>query len=361
MTDVFLLGAGFSKAVCKAMPTMKELYGFLEPLAGNIDGFSKEVYQFASGNVETLLSYYAIPSPHDDGSELLHKRRVTALLENEIGRLLRNCEEEGATDGLNPNAERLLVKWHEDQSHILTTNYDTLVERIASRKMFLMSDGKADGLFYTDLYPIPVTNALARDGGGVLSSDYPNTFTLYKLHGSTTWYKSMSESSFDPIYGVTYNSADNARYRKFVADKRRFIVPPVYDHSSLLNHESIRSLWWQAREYSLRQADNVYVIGYSLPETDAAMQTLLWEGSRTETYQRPERKTLYVVDVSKEIGRRYTEKLGEHYDVKDCYAGYDGAFDVFVNEYVENARGPSGFKQKSVSEGTCPCTGISSV
>ena len=342
MTDVFLLGAGFSKAVCKAMPTMKELYGLLEPLTGSVDGFTKEVYEYAAGNVETLLSYYAIPSPHDDGPELLHKRRVTALLGDEIGMLLRNCEEEGVITGLNPNGRRLLVKWHEDQSHILTTNYDTLVERIASGKVFLMSDGKPEGLFYTDLYPIAVTNALARDGGGVLASNYPDTFTLYKLHGSTTWYKSMSESSFDPIYGVTYNRADNARYRKFVADKRRFIVPPVYDKSSLLNHESIRNLWWQAKEHALRQADNVYVIGYSLPETDAAMQTLLWEGARTETYQRTKRKILYVVDVGEEIGRRYDEKLGEHYNVDVSYTGYADAFDVFVDEYVSDAHGASG-------------------
>ena len=30
MSDTFLLGAGFSKAICKTMPTMKELYELLE-------------------------------------------------------------------------------------------------------------------------------------------------------------------------------------------------------------------------------------------------------------------------------------------------------------------------------------------
>ena len=338
MTDVFLLGAGFSKAVCKAMPTMKELYDLLGHLVGSPDGFSKEAYEYASGNVETLLSYYAIPSPQDDLPELLRKRRVTALLEMEIGRLLRDCEEKGATDGLNPNAEGLLVKWHQERVHILTTNYDTLVERIASREIFPRADGNSASLFYTDLYPIPVTNAVARDGGMVVSSNYPETFTLYKLHGSTTWYKSIGESNVDPIYGMSHDRIDNARYRKFLADKRRFIVPPVYDKSSLMNHESIRSLWWQARNYALRQAENVYVIGYSLPETDAAMQTLLWEATQTETSGKDHMKALYVVDVDIETWQRYRRKLDGYYEVKDSYAGHSSAFDMFVDDYLGDAR-----------------------
>ena len=285
-TDVFLLGAGFSKAVCKAMPTMSELYDLLGHLAGSPDGFSSSAYEYASGNVETLLSYYAIPSPHDDGPELLRKRRVTTLLEIEIGRLLHDREEGGLVGGLNPNAERLIVKWHKARSHILTTNYDTLVERIASRDIFPMANGKVDHLFYTDLYPIPVTNAISRDGGMVVGSNYPDTFTLYKLHGSTTWYRSMTESTLDPIYGMSHDRIGDARYRKFVADKRRFIVPPVYDKSSLLSHESIRNLWWQARNFALRQADNIYAIGYSLPETDVSMHTLLWKVHKQRQMQR---------------------------------------------------------------------------
>lgn len=339
MTDVFLLGAGFSKAVCKAMPTMRELYEILEPWTDRAEGFSKEAYEYASGNVETLLSYYAIPSPHDDAAEQLYKRRVTLILENTIGTLLREREEQGVANGLNPKARRLLVKWHENRSHILTTNYDTLVERIASEKIFPTGDDKKDDLSNTDLYPIPVTNAMTRDGGMIFGSNYPDTFTFYKLHGSTTWFKSASETSFDPIYGLSFDRIDKPKYRKFIADKRRFIIPPVYDKSSLLNHESIRNLWWQAKNYALRQADNLYVIGYSLPETDAAMHTLLWEGSRNETGEGNPAKKLYVVDVEKGVGRRYIEKLGRYYDVKDCYAGGSNAFDMFVDKYIGDAQG----------------------
>ena len=44
MGDTFLLGAGFSKAVCQTMPTMKELFQLLEPLIDTEDGFNREAY-----------------------------------------------------------------------------------------------------------------------------------------------------------------------------------------------------------------------------------------------------------------------------------------------------------------------------
>ena len=332
--DTFLLGAGFSRAICKTMPAMKELYVLLEPLIGAADGFTREAYEYASGNVETLLSYYAVPSPHDDQVELLRKQRVTALLEIGIGALLQQRESEGASHGLNPSGSKLVSKWHDQRSHVLTTNYDTLVERIAADKMYTTASGSKGKLYYTDLYPIPVSSAMSRDGGMIVGSNHPDTFTLYKLHGSTTWYKSTSEANFDPIYGLSHEQFDDPRHKKFVADKRRFIVPPVYDKSSLLNHESIRSLWWQARNNALRLADNLYVIGYSLPETDAAMHTLLWEGTRVDPIAPSRPKTLYVVDVDQRVSQRYADRLGSYYDVKDRYAGGQDAFDRFVEEYV---------------------------
>lgn len=337
MTDAFLLGAGFSKAICKTMPTMNELYALLEPLIGTADGFTREAYDYASGNVETLLSYYAIRGPHDDGVEGLRKQRVARLLEMEIGGFLVSREAEGAGRGLNPRGVMLVSKWHNQGSHVLTTNYDTLVERIAGEKIYPTAHGSDGSLYYTDLYPIPISSALARTGVALYGSGQPDTFTLYKLHGSTRWYKATSDTTFDPIYGLSHDTPDDSRHARLVADKRRFIVPPVYDKSSLLSHESIRSIWWQAKNKALRQADTLYVIGYSLPETDTAMHTLLWEGTRTDHGSRGAKKPLYVVDVDQEVSQRYVQRLGRYYDVRDFYAGGPDAFDEFVEAYVRDA------------------------
>ena len=335
MSDTFLLGAGFSKAICETMPVMGELFTRLEGLIGTADGFSREAYEYAAGNVETLLSYYAIPSPHDHPIETLRKQRVTALLEIGIGVTLRDLESRAVERGLNPRGYKLVSKWHEQRSHVLTTNYDTLVEKLAEGPLHSSSSGPPVQLHYTDLYPIPISAAISRDGMALVGSNNPDTFTLYKLHGSTTWYKAQSESTFDPIYGLTLQDLADPINRKFVGDKRRFIVPPVYDKSSLLNHESIRSLWLQANQIALRTADNLYVIGYSLPDTDSAMNILLWEGTRSNTNEVAPRKSLYVIDVDKGVGHRYRDKPGRYYDVDDTYSGTPDAFDKFVDEYAD--------------------------
>ena len=156
MGDAFLLGAGFSKAVSQHMPTMKELFELLKGLIGAADGFNQEAYDYAAGNVETLLSYYAIPGPSDDPIEVLRKRRVTALLELSIGEVLQARERAGVEDGLNPNVGKLVAKWDEQRSHVLTANYDTLVEGMAVNGM---SDAQVSAL-----YPINVIPAVALSG-----------------------------------------------------------------------------------------------------------------------------------------------------------------------------------------------------
>ena len=331
MGDVFLLGAGFSRAVCPTMPTMSELFELLNPLIGQVDGFSQEAYDYAAGDLEMLLAYYAVRSPSDDSIEVLRKQRVTAILERRIGEHLWTQELYGAIDGLNPNGEKLVAKWSKQRSHVLTANYDMLVERMAGA----MWNNAA-----LSLYPIAITSALSRGGHdphGLASSDSP---TLYKLHGSISWYKSADESRSSPIYGV---SGENPMFDvdgnlvgdlKMVGDKRRFIVPPVLDKSTLLSHESICNLWWQAKEYALSRADNLYVIGYSLPETDVAMRTFLWEGRRSEQGGLLPKIPLYVVDRNPCVVKRYKNMLGAYYDVKETYTGGDDAFDRFVEDYV---------------------------
>ena len=331
MSDTFLLGAGFSRAISAKMPTMKDLFDELKPLVGQEEGFSAEAYKYAAGNVETLLSYYAIRSPSDDSIEVLRKQRVAEILVRKIAEHLWVQEELADQEGLNTKGVKLVDKWHKERSHVLTANYDMLVERM---------DGAMWNNAALSLYPIAITSALSRGGYDPHGLPRSNSLTLYKLHGSISWYKSADESSSSPIYGV---SGENPMFDvdgklvgdlKMVGDKRRFIVPPVLDKSTLLSHESICNLWWQAKEYALSRADNLYVIGYSLPETDVAMRTLLWEGRRGEQGSILPKIPLYVVDRNPCIVNRYKDMLGAYYDVKNTYAGGDDAFDRFVEDYV---------------------------
>ena len=157
MNDAFLIGAGFSKAVCPQMPTMKQLFERLKDSADDGDGITEEEYDYAAGDVEGLLSYFAITGPQDDLAEVLRKKRVTVLLENRIGCIVAKLEQLGYEKEFNPRGLSLVRKWHEDQGHILTTNYDTLVERML---------GETLRVDYPDLYPIPITHARSRQETG---------------------------------------------------------------------------------------------------------------------------------------------------------------------------------------------------
>ena len=333
MRDAFLLGAGFSKAIHRKMPTMNELFKQLEPLVGVEDGISPEAYEYASkfAKVETLLSYYAVRNPSDDHVEELRKRIVTARLEERIGSVLQ-CRERHldrlALTSSMALGQRLVEKWMEQESHVLTANYDTVVEQLA---------GMLDDTQASVLYPIPVIPAQAIMGHNPAGTISGEDLTLYKLHGSVSWYTSQDESNSDPIYGcVEFGVGTITPREKLLGDKRRLIAPPVHDKSTLMSHEHMRNLWRQAKNNALAPADTLYVIGYSLPETDMAMRTLLWESRQPiEQAEQLRKIPLYVVDKNPTLFAHYKEMLGHWYEVKETYLGCR-AFERFVNDYTRD-------------------------
>ena len=54
-------------------------------------------------------------------------------------------------------------------------------------------------------------------------------------------------------------------------------------------------------ENALKPADRLFVIGYSLPQTDFAMRSLLWEGRIFPEDPEHRKKLLHVVDVDESV------------------------------------------------------------
>ena len=84
----------------------------------------------------------------------------------------------------------------------------------------------------------------------------------------------------------------------------------------------------------MQPADRLYVIGYSLPETDVAMRTLSWEGRRLADEAKSGKKLLYVVDIDDDVCQRYLSRLGRYYDVRSDYLGGIDPFNRFVEDYI---------------------------
>ena len=162
-----------------------------------------------------------------------------------------------------------------------------------------------------------------------------DSFTLFKLHGSTNWYYSgASESTGEVIYyshieGWVANSSRESNSKQEVSDKVTLIVPPTTEKVGFFQHESLKRIWTQALS-SLRTATRLFIIGYSLPMTDLAVRLFLHDGALVSD----RKKELYIVNRDSSVIDHYTKLLGKAFDIKDEFVG-DKAIERFV-EKVED-------------------------
>ena len=172
----------------------------------------------------------------------------------------------------------------------------------------------------------------------MITSGQYDTFTLFKLHGSTNWYYSGSaEPTGEAIY-YTYvapwgepdpRGDDTVELEnEAVSDKVPLIVPPTTEKVRFFQHESLKRIWARAAS-SLSAATDLIVIGYSLSMTDLAVRLFLHDAGG-EVYGR---KKLYIVNSDPNVVGRYRELLGNAYEINDDYVG-ENAIEKFVDERV---------------------------
>src|SRR5215218_3692513 len=77
---------------------------------------------------------------------------------------------------------KLVKRWMDTDSTVVTTNYDELIERA-------FKDLGGGDIAHGSLYSVPITNALTRVTT-VVGGEVIGPFKLLKLHGSLNWYYS---------------------------------------------------------------------------------------------------------------------------------------------------------------------------
>jgi len=117
---------------------------------------------------------------------------------------------------------------------------------------------------------------------------------LLKLHGSINWGvaddgeivpKYVSEARFDLYPGldhVFYNLGSTLHLKEHKGSKLNgppVIVPPTWNKNSY--HGQLSNVWAVAAE-ELSEAENIFIIGYSLPETDSFFRYLYALGSESK-------------------------------------------------------------------------------
>ncbi|HWA84613.1 MAG TPA: hypothetical protein VG710_00200, partial [Opitutus sp.] len=117
------------------------------------------------------------------------------------------------------------------------------------------------------------------------------------LHVGCSLFSPGSLAHATPVSGGQVNRAS-------VADKYPFIVPPIFDKTPLMTHESIRSIWAEAAQ-ALVNTNQLFAIGYSLPKSDSALGYFLKNNLNSEA-------SVEVVSKSADLVKRFEEALPKH-------------------------------------------------
>ena len=330
MSDVFVLGAGFSKAIHHRMPTMDELSTEVMSRLNKLDRPVPPTLRKLGNNIELWMTYLSQPQPWLEKHQAYYNQSFVDHIRQLIALIVDDRVSTAAADRPPNWIDSLVQLWHERHAKIITLNYDTLIERAAGR--LKIADGLIP-LFPELIYPPYFSNIQSRSPTGGRRLVKPqDTFSYLKLHGSTNWYY----SGRDDFYGETIFYTDvpplgeglaemDDYLRLLSRDKEALVIPPVTEKTTYFNNETVRRLWRDAGS-ALAQATRVLILGYSLPVSDLGMRFFL-----TANQPSPSTPT-FIVDINKELPTHY-ESLLPDLDVRTDFVGQTNAVEDFANQY----------------------------
>lgn len=297
--DVFLLGAGFSIAVSSDFPTTDQLGNRAVTRLRErsvIDEGEARVPSggFEPGQFETWLARLAEDQPYLSTAENFQNRALFVEVSRSISEVLNDCEER--LDHAKPSwLYDLVSAWHARQAHVITLNYDTLIERNVANHLLADPIANEQVLSRHILDDLPAAPTDGRQLTGVGS----RTFRLLKLHGSTSWYWVPNDTTgatigrWDPPPGTSRSDPDAvSERRRLLPGRAPFIVPPTSTKTGFYDNPVTREIWTRAYE-ALRQADRVFLIGYSYPENDLSVSGLIVDA----VTRQPDPPDVHIVDL----------------------------------------------------------------
>lgn len=279
--DVYVLGAGFSRAVGDYMPLLDQLGA--EIMTRLDEATVPPGLRVAPDQLELWLSYLAGDQPWLDEAERLRNRALLVAVSRVLADVIIERELRTRSDPMPEWLASMIARWHEDQATVITFNYDTLVEAAYTAVIRVRSrpDAEDNYVSHAQLQRSPLTPVGSR-AGAVLTASLIDTFTLVRLHGSRSWMYSgrpsfFGESIYDTcrLQGWSPEQPDPQPWLSH--DKVPLIVPPTAGKTGFFENETVQAEWRRAFR-SLRQARRIYVAGYSFPPSDLLVRFLLQHG-----------------------------------------------------------------------------------
>lgn len=319
---VYVLGAGFSRAVSEWMPLTDELGNAVRDALG-IAWDDNDV------SFEERLTVLSTPMPflqgHENTGRLARAQAITAGIAAEMD----SRQAKGVSGPPPAWLLQLVAIWHAERAIVITFNYDSLVEHaVGSLRPVVVEPGgyMASALNGAQVvYPAP-----AAAGARTIAETSPadnRSFQVLKLHGSLTWYWSAGDSaslSRDPS-DVAFERTQQAWDVAGLGMLDRFLIPPVLSKDSYYNVNMAHILWRTARA-AVVAASRLAIIGYSLPAGDRITAELLRGVSRDVPVDVVNRDVGSVEDPASPLGRSAALGLG----VRGEFGGENA-----VAEYVD--------------------------
>ncbi|WP_439377806.1 hypothetical protein [Amycolatopsis lexingtonensis] len=322
--SVYLLGSGFSRAISEHMPTMGGLseairndLGTKEP--SPIPGQDSPL----ADNFEQWLSYLVEEPPWLSDGQKYRNRGAFSDVAESLHSVLSALQLHVTTSTAPPAWLIQLVEyWQAMGTAVITFNYDLLVEMT----WLALEPGRS----WTDLYTVPIAPIGSRVAGMWGSEGNDGGLRLLKLHGSLNWrYSGPSSPAGDQVFGVGYSAWHSGGTERpddseeLSADKVPMIVPPAAVKSPYYVNNTIQAMWRQAAK-ALRQADELVIIGFSLPPSDLIVSSML------ATELNPN-ATIIPVDYSAAV----VENLKRIFPAERIVTEYAGLGDSAVSKWVE--------------------------
>lgn len=199
----------------------------------------------------------------------------------------------------SPTHERLL-RLLKSRSTIITFNYDMVIEEAFSKTG---SWNPRDG-FGVEIRGVSHEWTRRWYATSKIGEHEKSRVTLLKLHGSLGWvqYSNHQLKMKDRPYSV----------RKGFSDKISILAP---GWNKPIDRNPYKDLWRQAR-LKLEACKSLFVLGYSLPDTDLLARALFSEVVRLRKHRTEYLENLFLIDLSHEVKERlaklFTPALGPY-------------------------------------------------
>lgn len=336
--DVFVLGAGFSRAVSESMPLTDELGNAC--LAVHDLGADQRIPcgGFREGNFETWLSQLADEQPYFSVQENLENQALFLRFSEGIAEVLGERVQMTLAQGYPEWLAVFLGTAHRLRTTVITFNYDTLIECLVATG--LLDEWGSEPLFWAELSG----NVPGWPPGDVRFTATPaDTFRLLKLHGSLNWYwtpgdstgVSVARRSLPGYFRAPQPYSEEVRRRE-LPGRVPFVVPPSVSKSTYYRNPITREFWRQASD-RLRDAHRVVVMGYSMPLTDLTFAEMFASSVG------PRSGTVMVVDPNGEAVATRIKNLRVSPDrIRVVDSSDEGPIAAFVDGWVREVATTAG-------------------